>query len=100
MALKTIVQGLVVRAMFEEFSTDLPESLLDQLCLEDFAHLVTFSVKDHKVDSKIKIDVISMPQGVFRTALSPHKKTGLVSRNIRGVLGGIDTPFLDWEMIR
>ncbi len=100
MAMKTIIQALVARAMFEEFETDLPEAILDKLGLEEFSHLIAFSTQDHQMDSKIRTDILSMPQGVFRTALSPHKKTGLISRNIRGPLGGVDTPFMDWGLVK
>ena len=46
------------------------------------------------------MDILSQRKGVFRSVLSPHLKTGLVSRDITNEFGQIGTEYRLWRYMR
>jgi len=50
--------------------------------------------------TKMGVDIISQRKGVFRTVLSPHFKSGLVSRSISNVFGQIGSEYRVWRFMR
>ncbi|MHA2066532.1 MAG: hypothetical protein ACXABY_19340 [Candidatus Thorarchaeota archaeon] len=67
--------------------------------LKDKSQLITTGREADRL-SKLAVDVIAQAKGVFRSVLSPHYKTGLVSRSIRSEVGQIETRFLNWDMMK
>ena len=55
--------------------------------------LINVGPLDDRYMTKLGVDIISQRKGVFRTVLSPHFKSGLVSRSIRNQFGQIGSEF-------
>ncbi|MFX1483092.1 MAG: hypothetical protein ACFFCP_07870 [Promethearchaeota archaeon] len=101
--LKTLLQALVLRAKQQHMnwsSIPLQDSILQALGIEAPEQLITVGTLDDKFNTKLGVDVISHPKGVFRTALSPHYKSGLVSRSIRNQFGQIGSEYRIWRYMR
>jgi hypothetical protein len=101
--LKTLAQAMVLRAkqMHIDWSNvPLTDQVLQALGIETPEQLITVGPLEDKFITKLGVDVISHPKGVFRTTLSPHFKTGLVSRSIRNQFGQIGSEYRIWRYMR
>ena len=101
--LKTLTQAMVLRGkqMHMDWSTvPLTDQVLQALGIETPEQLITVGPLEDKFITKMGVDVISHPKGVFRTTLSPHFKTGLVSRSIRNQFGQIGSEYRIWRYMR
>lgn len=100
---KTLMQAMVLRAkqQYMDWSNvPISDSIFQVLGIEDPGQLVTLGTLEDQIITKLGVDVISHPKGVFRTVLSPHFKSGLVSRNIRNQLGQIGSEYRIWRYMR
>lgn len=101
--LKVLIQAFVLGAKnrFMDWSlANLTPQVLDALGFESEAELISVGGLEDRSDGKLSIDIISQKKGVFRSILSPHYKSGLVSRNIRNEFGQIGTPFRIWRFMK
>jgi hypothetical protein len=101
--LKTLTQALVLRAKQMHMNwanVPLTDQILQALGIETPEQLITVGPLEDKFITKLGVDVISHPKGVFRTSLSPHFKTGLVSRSIRNQFGQIGSEYRIWRFMR
>jgi hypothetical protein len=101
--LKTLTQAMVLRAkqMHMDWSNvTVSEQTLQALGIETPEQLITVGPLEDRFITKLGVDIISHPKGVFRTVLSPHFKTGLVSRSIRNQFGQIGSEYRIWRYMR
>jgi len=100
---KTLIQAMVLNAKQQYMdwsSVPISDSTLQALGIEDHGQLITVGTLADQSITKLGVDVISNPKGVFRTVLSPHFKSGLVSRNIRNQFGQIGSEYRIWRYMR
>ncbi|MDF1538143.1 MAG: hypothetical protein P1Q69_04490 [Candidatus Thorarchaeota archaeon] len=102
-SLRTMAQALVIHAehRYMDWSrVPLQPSIIRTLGLMDPLQLIAIGKDIDQKDRKISVDIISQKKGVFRTTLSPHFKTGLVSIPIRNEFGQIGTEYRIWPYLR
>ena len=101
--LKTLIQAMVLRAKFQHMDwskVPLSAGTMEALGIESPAQLITVGPLEDRFMTKMGVDIISQPKGVFRTVLSPHFKSGLVSRNIGNQFGQIGSQYRVWRFMR
>jgi hypothetical protein len=101
--LKTLTQALVLRAKqmhMDWTNVPLTNQVLQALGIETPEQLITVGPLEDRFITKLGVDIVSHPKGVFRTTLSPHFKTGLVSRSIRNQFGQIGPEYRIWRYMR
>ncbi|MHA2178347.1 MAG: hypothetical protein ACXAAO_03985 [Candidatus Thorarchaeota archaeon] len=98
--LKTLIQAMVLRAKQNHMDwsfVPISDQTLQALGIETPEQVITIGALEDQFNTKLGVDVISRPKGVFRTALSPHFKSDLVSRNIRNQFGQIGSEYRVWR---
>ena len=101
--LKTLMQAMVLRAKQQHMdwsNVPISESTLQALGIETPEQLITVGPLEDRFITKMGVDIISHPKGVFRTVLSPHFKSGLASRSIRNQFGQIGSEYRIWRYMR
>jgi hypothetical protein len=101
--LKTLMQAMVLRAKQQHMdwsNVPISEPTLQALGIEAPEQLISVGPLEDRFITKLGVDIISHPKGVFRTALSPHFKSGLVSRSIRNQFGQIGSEYRIWRYMR
>jgi hypothetical protein len=97
------MQAMVLRAkqQYMDWSNvPISESTLQALGIEASEQLITVGPLEDRFITKMGVDIISHPKGVFRTVLSPHFKSGLASRSIRNQFGQIGSQYRIWRYMR
>jgi len=77
-----------------------PPHVLNTIGLSDPTQIIAVGRDVDRRESRLTVDVISQKKGVFRSALSPHFKTGLISVPIKNEFGQIGTQFRDWTLMK
>lgn len=101
--LKTLIQALVLRAKYQHMDwskVPITDRTTEALGVNSLEQLITVGPLQDRFVTKMGVDVISRRKGVFRTIMSPHLKSGLVSRNIRNQFGQIGSEYRVWRFMR
>ncbi len=101
--MKTLLQAFVLASknrLMDWSRINLTKNTLAAMGIQHPTQLVTMGGMEDRYMAKIAVDVLSQRKGVFRSIMSPHYKSGLVSRNIRNELGQIGTQFRVWYNMR
>jgi len=100
---KTLFQAMVLRAKYQHMDwskVPLSSGTMEALGIQSPEQLITVGPLEDRFMTKMGVDIISQKKGVFRTVLSPHFKSGLVSRNIGNQFGQIGSEFRVWRFMR
>lgn len=101
--LKTLIQAMVLRAKFQHMDwskVPLSAGTIEALRIQSPEQLITVGPLEERFMTKMGVDIISQRKRVFRTVLSPHFKSGLVSRNIKNQFGQIGSEYRVWRFMR
>ena len=94
--MKVLTQAMVLEAKHNYMDwgrTPLTPKILDALDINHPSQIITVGGLDDRHHGKLSVDILSQRKGVFRSVLSPHLKTGLVSRDITNEFGQIGTEY-------
>ena len=101
--MKLLTQAMVLEAKHHYVDwkqTPITPTILDALDLKHPIQIITVGGLEDRHHGKLSVDILSQKNGVFRSVLSPHYKTGLVSRDITNEFGQIGTQYRIWRFMR
>lgn len=101
--MKLITQALLLEAkhkFMDWTNTPLSPKVLDALDISQPPKVITVGGFEDRHPGRLSVDIICQRKGVFRSVLSPHYKTGLVSRDISNEFGHIGAEYRLWGSMR